>query len=83
MKLSERLTELVDHRVMVMMPEVVRDECTIKGTLKEAGEDYLMITKWDDIAGFTLPGQCYIKIDATTPIIHADDCKECQTWFTP
>ena len=78
MKLSEGPTELIDHKVIVMMPEEIRDECTIKGILREVGSDYVMVSSWDDIAEFPLPGQCYIKIDTPTPIVHAADCRQCR-----
>lgn len=72
MKLSEKLTELIDHEVIITMPEEVRHEYAIQGILREVGSDYVMVSGWDDIAGFPLPGQCYIKLDRTISIVHLD-----------
>ena len=73
MKLSERLTKLLGHKVLITMLIEVRAEYAINGILQEVGNDYIMITNWDNIAGFPIPGQCYIKIDKTNLIIHTDD----------
>ena len=78
MKLSERLTQLLGHKVSITMPAEVRDEYAMKGILQEVGDDYVMITNWDNIAGFPIPGQCYIKVDKTIPIIHTADCRQCR-----
>lgn len=78
MRLSERLTQLLDHKVSITIPAGVRDEYAVKGILREVGDDYVMITSWDNVAGFPVPGQCYIKIDKTISIIHAADCRQCR-----
>ena len=77
MNLSSRLEKLIGHRVSITMPAEGRDEYSIRGILQEVGDDYIMITDWDNIAGFSIPGQCYIKTDKTIPIVHTADCRQC------
>ena len=50
----------------------------LKGTLQEVGEDYVMVTEWDNIGGFPIPGQCFIKIDKALPVFHTADCSQCR-----
>ena len=49
----------------------------LKGTLQEVGENYVMITEWDSIGGFPIPGQCFVKINNSVPIFHTADCGQC------
>lgn len=77
MRLSERLTKLLGHTVSITIPADVRDESAVSGILREVGHDYVMITDWDNIGGFPVPGQCCIKIDKASTIIHTTDCRQC------
>lgn len=52
MNLHDRLEKLIGHRVSITMPTEGRDEYTIRGILQEVGDVYVMVTDWDNIAGF-------------------------------
>ncbi len=76
MNLSGRLEQLEGHRVAVDI-HGGEDGYRLTGTLREVGEDYIMITGWDSIARFSIPGQYFIKVDTGISIIHTADCKQC------
>lgn len=78
MKLSERLTKLIGHRISVTMPVEGRDEYAIRGILQEVGNDYVMITGWDSIGGISIPGGRIIPILLGISIIHSNDCTRCE-----
>lgn len=78
MKLSERLTQLLGHKVSITVPAEVRDEYAITGILREVGGDYVMITDWDRIGGFPILGERIIPILLGMSVIHSNDCRRCE-----
>lgn len=78
MNLSNRLRGLIGHRVSIAMPAEGRDEYAIRGILQEVGDDYVMVTDWDNIAGFPFDEERIIPILLGISIIHGNDCKRCE-----
>ena len=72
MMLTERLKELIGHKVSVAMHTDDRDESTIRGGLREIGDDYIVISDWLQIAGTSTGGKCFIPISKITAIIQND-----------
>ena len=77
-KLSKRLDNLMGHRVSVTMPAEGRYEYAIRGILQEVGDDYVMVTDWDRIGAFPIPGERIIPILLGISIIQSNDCLRCE-----
>ena len=60
--------------------------CGRSGTIRETrmrsnriiGDDYVMITDWDRIGGFPIPGERIIPILLGISVIHSNDCRRCE-----